>query len=71
MNNRVVELENHHTKLENCTTCVIVGGGTVGVELAAEIMGKWPNMKRVTLITSKDRYLYYLCNKYYLLIFIL
>lgn len=35
---------------------MIVGGGTVGVELAAEIVGRWRN-KVVTLVASQRRLL--------------
>ena len=42
------------TQLEAVTTAVVIGGGTVGVELAAEIADKWRATKRVTLVASSQ-----------------
>lgn len=46
-----------HEELSSAASVLIVGGGTVGVELAAEIAGKWGRHKVVTLVTPKDRLL--------------
>jgi NADH dehydrogenase FAD-containing subunit len=43
-------------KLAAAEAVVVVGGGTVGVELAAEIVGRWPG-KNVTLVASQERLL--------------
>jgi NADH dehydrogenase FAD-containing subunit len=40
------------TQLEAVTSALVIGGGTVGVELAAEIADKWRDAKRVTLVAS-------------------
>ena len=40
------------TQLEAVTSALVVGGGTVGVELAAEIADKWRSRKKVTLVAS-------------------
>ena len=51
---RLAEYDRAHTSLAAATSVVVVGGGTVGVELAAEIVGKWTGRgaKKVTLVTS-------------------
>lgn len=56
---RVQEYERAHGTLAAATHIVVVGGGTVGVELAAELAGHWTgrNAKRVTLITASERLL--------------
>ena len=54
---RRVQIEAAHATLVSAKNVVIVGGGTVGVELAAEIAGKWGRHKEVTLITPHDRLL--------------
>ena len=54
---RRAQIEAAHVTLVSAKSVVIVGGGTVGVELAAEIAGKWGRHKEVTLITPHDRLL--------------
>ena len=46
-----------HKKLASAPSVLIVGGGTVGVELAAEIVGVWGKSKNVTIITPHSRLL--------------
>eukprot|EP00899_Mesostigma_viride_P017186 jgi/Mesvir1/25469/Mv01733-RA.2 len=57
LESRMAELEDAHRTLQRCRSVAIIGGGTVGVELAAEIVGRWGPAKAVTLITSHDRLL--------------
>lgn len=47
-------LRNYYSKLCKSEKILIVGGGLVGVELAAEIMDHYDN-KKITIIHSKDR----------------
>jgi NADH dehydrogenase FAD-containing subunit len=54
---RRAQIETAHLTLVSAKSVVIVGGGTVGVELAAEIAGTWGRHKVVTLITPHDRLL--------------
>jgi NADH dehydrogenase FAD-containing subunit len=42
-----------HRVLESAPSVLIIGGGTVGVELAAEIVGVWGRAKAVTLVTPR------------------
>ncbi len=51
---RVRELVQKHKDLEEASKVLLIGGGIVGVELAAEIITKYPQ-KEVTLIHSKER----------------
>lgn len=46
-----------HKVLEAAPTILVIGGGTVGVELAAEIVGVWGRTKAVTLITPNSQLL--------------
>lgn len=46
-------LAKYAKKLEESNSVLIIGGGLVGVELAAEIIEKYPN-KKVTIVHSKD-----------------
>lgn len=50
------ELRNHHEQLVEAKRVLVVGGGIVGVELAAEIANTYP-LKEVTLVHSKDQLL--------------
>ncbi|KAK9811779.1 hypothetical protein WJX72_009838 [[Myrmecia] bisecta] len=55
---RFAQFEAAHQQLAAAKHIVIIGGGAVGVELAAEIVGRWnKGQKQVTLVTSKDRVL--------------
>lgn len=54
---RRAQIENAHATLVSAASVVIVGGGTVGVELAAEIAGTWGRHKVVTIVTAHDRLL--------------
>ena len=54
---RRAQIEIAHATLVSAASVVIVGGGTVGVELAAEVAGTWGRHKVVTLITPHDRLL--------------
>ena len=50
------EIEQEAVRMATAERIVIVGGGTVGVELAAEIVGKWKDQtKHVTLITKHTK----------------
>ena len=51
------EITAAHRVLESAPSVLIVGGGTVGVELAAEIVGVWGRTKAVTLVASQGRLL--------------
>ncbi len=48
------ELIDAHKKLEHATHVLVVGGGVVGVELAAEIVDAYPH-KHVTIVHEKGR----------------
>jgi apoptosis-inducing factor 2 len=50
---RAHDLRNYAEKLKRSKTVLIIGGGLVGVELAAEIICKFPE-KEVTLVHSKS-----------------
>ncbi len=50
---RRAHYRNACTRLEAAASALVVGGGTVGVELAAEIAAKWGKTKRVTLVASQ------------------
>jgi cation diffusion facilitator CzcD-associated flavoprotein CzcO len=45
-------------RLEAAQSVLVVGGGTVGVELAAEIAAKWGRRKPVTLVAAQARALH-------------
>ncbi|KAJ3033870.1 hypothetical protein HDV00_005674 [Rhizophlyctis rosea] len=49
-------LKGYQKKVEGATSVLVVGGGAVGLELAAEIKEHYPG-KRVTLVHSRERYL--------------
>ncbi|MEK6889796.1 MAG: FAD-dependent oxidoreductase [Nanoarchaeota archaeon] len=51
---RASTLIDAHEQLENARNVCIIGGGTVGVELAAEIATKY-NGKKINLIHSRER----------------
>lgn len=46
------EIKAAASRLANAATVAVVGGGTVGVELAAEIAGAFPRQKQVTLVSG-------------------
>lgn len=48
------DLINEHHKLKHAKKIIIIGGGIVGVELAAEIVTKYKN-KKIYIIHSKER----------------
>lgn len=52
--NRGIELKNYAKELEKSKKILIVGGGLVGVELAGEIVDKYPE-KRIELIQKNER----------------
>lgn len=54
---RKEEIRQAARELAAATTVAVVGGGTVGVELAAEIAGAFPRQKQVTLISGSARLL--------------
>ena len=54
--NRSEHLIEYHKQLDDAQDVLIVGGGAVGVELAAEISEHYPNIK-VTLVHSRNRLL--------------
>ena len=51
---RASHLRNSHEKLEKANKVLIIGGGLVGVELAAEIIETYPK-KEVTICHSRDK----------------
>lgn len=51
---RSKDFEDYHQTLLHCDRILIIGGGTVGVELAAEIVENFPH-KHVTLVHSQTR----------------
>ena len=51
---RASHLRNSHNKLEKANKVLIIGGGLVGVELAAEIIETYPN-KEVTICHSREK----------------
>lgn len=51
---RAQHLREHHSKLEHANSVLIIGGGVVGVELAAEIIEHYPK-KQITIVHAKDR----------------
>lgn len=51
---RAAELKRYSQKLKGARTVLIIGGGLVGIELAAEIIGKYPG-KGITLVHSRER----------------
>lgn len=50
---RAEELVSYAERLKNVKSVLIIGGGLVGVELAAEIIEKYPN-KNLTVVHSKN-----------------
>lgn len=52
---RILDLHTAAAQLKSASTVVIVGGGTVGVELAAEVAGTYGRSKQVTLVTADSR----------------
>ncbi len=52
--NRAVELRRYAQRLAQTPSVLILGGGIVGVELAAEIIGKYPT-KNITLVHSRSQ----------------
>lgn len=53
---RAKELQKYYDKLEKAQHALIIGGGFVGVELAAEIIEHYPN-KKVTIVHAKEKLL--------------
>jgi len=53
---RAHELSDFYNKLKNAKSVAIVGGGLVGVEVAGEILDKYPE-KEITIIHSHERVL--------------
>lgn len=56
MDLRIRELNLHKEKIQKARRIVIIGGGLVGVEIAAELSTQYPH-KKVILIHSKERIL--------------
>ncbi|KAI8893056.1 hypothetical protein BC833DRAFT_609717 [Globomyces pollinis-pini] len=52
----IKKLKHYQSSIQNAKKICIVGGGAVGVELAAEIKEHYPE-KSVTLVHSRERYL--------------
>ncbi|KAJ1558832.1 hypothetical protein HK096_002701, partial [Nowakowskiella sp. JEL0078] len=52
----IATLKRHQDRIKRSKNVLIIGGGAVGLELAAEIKEHYPR-KKVTLIHSRDRYL--------------
>jgi NADH dehydrogenase FAD-containing subunit len=55
MQQRLQELESSARSLAAAQSVAVVGGGTVGVELAAEIAGRFGAAKRVTLFIRNNK----------------
>ncbi|KAL7747499.1 Transmembrane channel-like [Sorochytrium milnesiophthora] len=53
---RAKKITNEHARLDNARTVLVVGGGIVGVEVAAEIKSVYPN-KQVTMVEANERLL--------------
>lgn len=51
---RAEHLREHHAKLDQANSVLIIGGGPVGVELAAEIAEHYPR-KQITIVHANDR----------------
>jgi NADH dehydrogenase FAD-containing subunit len=51
---RKQQLQSTGREIKAASSIAVVGGGTVGVELAAEIAGHFKSSKKVTLISSKS-----------------
>lgn len=51
---RVAYLTAAAARLRDANSVVVVGGGYVGVELAAEVVGKYASQKKVTLVSASD-----------------
>ena len=56
LSERKIEIAKEHERLVSASNVLIIGGGTVGVELAGEIADHFPE-KKVTITESKDRLL--------------
>eukprot|EP00210_Caulerpa_lentillifera_P002640 g2522.t1 len=54
---RVRVLREESSRIKSAKKIIIIGGGTVGVEFAAELIAVSKNDKQITLITSKDKLL--------------
>jgi NADH dehydrogenase FAD-containing subunit len=52
---RIASYQAAYQRVAKAASVVVVGGGTVGVELAAEVVGKFGKTKAVTLIGSSPR----------------
>ena len=59
---RIETLKKSSNKLKKAKNIVIIGGGIVGVELAAEIIEKFPK-KKVTIIEYQKSLIYRNCKK--------
>ena len=46
----------HFIKIEGSSSVVIIGGGAVGVELAGEILDRYPD-KKITVLNSGEKLL--------------
>jgi len=51
---RAEHLREHHAKLERANSVLIIGGGLVGVELAAEIIEHYPQ-KQITIVHAGNK----------------
>lgn len=51
---RAEHLREHHNRLDRADSALIIGGGLVGVELAAEIIEHYPK-KRVTIVHAGEK----------------
>lgn len=56
------EVVKEASKIKKANSIMIIGGGSVGVELAGEIAYRWNN-KRITIVNSSDRLLNSLSKK--------
>ncbi len=52
---RTKELEAAAALLASANRIMVVGGGAVGVELAAEIVGKFGSSKKCILVSSSEK----------------
>ena len=53
---RAQDMEKYTSAVDSCASILIIGGGAVGVELAAEIVDRWKD-KKITIVNSQQNLL--------------